>query len=168
MSKNQPIMSSYWCSGLSWNFSCTCAVSVLLLKAGATVNHHLLLEGAILSLSPPRPLSAYLINSLSPFSPPWQVSSSTAASLKTTRSDSRETGESWLHNKDLLWWWNVLQGPKHPLREISPSDNSRLTLAPEPWGWGMRRRDPNLIGSAAWGGSGVTKSNSRQAAVMHN
>lgn len=105
--------------------------------------------------------------SLSPFSPPWQVSSSTAASLKTTRSDSRETGESRLHNKDLLWWWNVLQGPKHPLRKISPSDKARLTLAPEPWAWG-RRRDPKLIGSAAWGRGRVTKSNSRQAAVMHN
>lgn len=138
---------SNWCSGLSWNFSRTCAVSVLLLKAGATVNHHLVPEGAILSISAPR-LSLCLPNKLSPspFSPPWQVSSSTAASRKTTRSDSRETGESWLHNKDLLWWWNVLQGPKHPLREISPSDNSRLTLAPEPWGM----RDEGGGGILTW------------------
>lgn len=56
--------------------------------AGAAVHHHLVLTGVTLSISPPSPLC--LLNKLSVSL--WHVSSSTAASPKTTRPDSRETG----------------------------------------------------------------------------
>lgn len=138
----QLYLSAHWCIGqalvYTWKFYWTRSVRVLLLKAGATVHQHPVLTGVTHSICPPHLFSAYNKVSLSPLCPPWQVSRPTAASPKTTRPDSRETGESWLHNKDLLWWWNVLQGPKHSLKEISPSDKGSLTLAPEPRGKGRR------------------------------
>lgn len=105
-----------------------CSVKALLLKA---LHPHIILTGVTLHLSSPSPPCSPNELSLSLLPPLWQVSSPTAASPKTTRPDSRETGVSRLHNKDLLWWWNVLQGPKHPLKEISPTDKGSLSLTLE-------------------------------------
>lgn len=127
-----------------------CSVKALLLKA---LHPHIILTGVTLHLSSPSPPCSPNELSLSLLPPLWQVSSPTAASPKTTRPDSRETGVSRLHNKDLLWWWNVLQGPKHPLKEISPTDKGSLSLTLELCGGRGESVcvvvRPNLIGSAA-------------------
>lgn len=126
------------------------SVRVTFTESTAAVYHPPILTGVTLYLFSPSFLCSPNKVSLSRLSPPWQVSSPTAASPKTTRSDSRETGASRRHNKDLLWWWNVLQGPKHPLKEISPFDKGNLTLTPELCGGGEGGGGrPNLIGSAA-------------------